>query len=403
MGKYILNIVFLLSFSLSVNGQSWLSPWENRQTISITNYNFEVMTDFQTRLEIPYVSGMQSNFADIRFTNSDGTTLLSHWTEYVEENSKAIIWLELDEVPAFGTADFYMYYINSAAESASNPEETFIFYDDFDEDDGWNIIGDNSSTAIVMFDTLTSTLQKFDACGSDGAWKSIGDTISSFKLITRDYMPADTDPTCTINEYGIETSNFKGINLRRDANDTGSGSEYGLELRDNTSTSGITTSTVNQPAGNWYRTTLSYAYICHFNLHTMMFTDDMQLVGNVYSETFNSYEFDRFTVRGGHSYHLDYVAVAKHVCVWPVVVFDPVIETCPQGTIVSIEDDYCEEGLGMITFSVSGGIPPYIVSWCIDQDSIGSILLDTVGVITLDSLVPGNYNFKIIDSEGCEN
>ncbi len=361
------------------------------------------MEDFQTRLEIEYKPGMQSDFSDIRFTNSDGSTLLSHWIEYFEENTIAVIWLELDEVPPFGTSDFYMYYINPAAVSSSNPEETFVFYDDFDEDDGWNIIGNDASTAIVMFDTLTSTLQKYDACGSDGAWKSIGDTLSSFKLITRDYMPADTDPSCTINEYGIETADFNGVNLRRDANDTGSGSEYGLELRNGASTNGITTTMVNQPVGNWYRTTLSYAYICHFNLHTMMFTDDMQLVGNVYSETFNTYEFDRFTMRGGHTYHLDYVAVAKHVCVWPVIVFDPIIESCPQGTIVSIEDDLCEEGLGMITISVSGGVPPYQVTWCIDQDSIGSTVMDTVGLMTLDSLVPGNYNFSIIDSEGCEN
>lgn len=361
------------------------------------------MTDFQTRLEILFVEGMQSDFDDLRFTNSDGTTILPHWTEYVEANTKAVIWVKLDEVPSFGTAGFYMYYINASAQSGSSPEETFIYYDDFDEDDGWNIIGESSSTAIVMFDTLTSTLQKFDACGPDGAWKSIGDTISSFKLITRDFMPADTDPSCTINEYGIETADFAGINLRRDANDTGIGTEFGLELRDGNTTSGITTSTVNQPVGNWYRTTLSYAYICHFNLHTMMFSDDMQVVGNVYSETFNTYEFDRFSIRGGHTYNLDYVAVAKHLCVWPVVVFDPEIETCPQGTIVSIEDDYCEEGLGMITISVSGGVAPYEVSWCIDLDSIGSAVMDTVGYMTIDSLTPGNYNFKIVDAEGCEN
>lgn len=403
MGKNTVNIILFFLFSFQVYSQSWLSPWENRQAISITNYNFTLMEDFQTRFEIPYMTGMQADFDDLRFTNSDGTTLLSHWIEYKEDNIKAIVWVELDEIPTFGVADFYMYYANSAASSGSNPEETFVFFDDFDEDDGWNIIGDSSSTAIVMYDSLTSTLQKYDACGPDGAWKSIGDTISSFKLITREFMPANTDTECTLIEYGIETADFKGINLRREALDPGTGTEYGLELRDGNNTSGITTSIVNQPAGNWYRTALSYAYICHFNLHTMMFTDDMQLVGNVYSETFNSYDFDRFSMRGGHTYYLDYVAVAKHVCVWPVVVFNPEIETCPQGTIIAIEDDYCEEGLGMITFNISGGVPPYHISWYIGQDSLGGAYMDTIGQMTLDSLSPGEYCFKIIDAEGCEN
>ncbi len=63
--------------------------------------------------------------------------------------------------------------------------------------------------------------------------------------------------------------------------------------------------------------------------------------------------------------------------------------------------DYCEEGLGMITISVSGGVPPYEISWCIDQDSIGSAVMDTSGYMTIDSLSPGNYNF--IDAERCEN
>ena len=123
-----------------------------------------------------------------------------------------------------------------------------------------------------MFDSLTSTLQKYDACGPEGTWKSIGDTISNFKLITREFMPSDTDPECTLIEYGIETADDRGINLRREGFDQGSGTEFGLQIREGENISGVATSIVNQPVGNWYRTTLSYAYICHFNLHTMMFT-----------------------------------------------------------------------------------------------------------------------------------
>lgn len=361
------------------------------------------MQDYQTRMEIPHVVGMQSDFSDLRFTNSTGNTQIPFWIEYAELDAFAVVWVAVDSVAPFGTADFYMYYANANATSASDPEATFIFYDDFDVDDGWNIIGPDATTAIVMFDSTTSTLQKYGGCGYEGAWKSIGDTISNFKLITRDYMPADTDSDCTINEYGIESPTFTGINLRRQAMDDGSGSEFGLELRDNQGVSGIVTSNVGQPAGNWYRTTLSYAFICHFNLHTMMFTDDMQVVGNVYSESYNKYQFDRFSIRGGHEYHLDYVAVATHLCVWPVVVFEDEIETCPQGSIVAIEDDLCEEGFGVITFRISGGVPPYDITWYNGTDSVGHGVLDTIGEMSIDSLVAGDYCFRIIDAAGCQN
>ena len=384
-------------------GQAWLSPWENRQSLSITNYNYLAMTDYQTRLEIDYKEGMNANFADIRFTNSTTNDLLPYWIEYYEEGTMAVVWLKVDFIPEFGTKDFYLYYANTSASSGSDPNSTFIFYDDFDEDIGWNDIGSSTSVGLTMLDSITSVAQKYDECGDDGAWKNLGDTISSFKFITRDFMPADSDTDCTVNEYGIETADFKGVNLRRDGMDTGSGSEYGLELRDGNNTSQISTDIVDQPVGNWYRTTLSYAFPCHLNLHTMMFTDDMQVIGNVYGETFNQYEFDRFTMRGGHTYNLDYLAVAKHFCVWPVVVYDPVVETCPQGTLVEFENDLCEEGLGYITINVGGGVAPYTVSWYDGQDSLGSMVLDTVGTMTIDSLSPGNYCFKIVDADGCEN
>lgn len=403
MKRHILNIAILLFVSHSIIGQSWLSPWENRQSLSITNYNYLEMTDYQTRLEIEYTDGMQADFSDLRFTNSSGNTTLPYWIEHFNPGVKAVVWVKVDYIVEFGTADFFLYYSNPAATSASDPNSTFIFYDDFDNDTGWNDIGSTPSTGLTMLDSVTSVIQKYDECGSDGAWKSLGDTISSFKFITRDFMPADSDTDCTINEYGIETADFKGVNLRRDGMDTGSGSEYGLELRDGDSTSQIITDIVDQPVGKWYRTTLSYAFPCHLNMHTMMFTDDMDVIGNVYGETFSQYEFDRFTMRGGHTYNLDYLAVAKHFCVWPVVVFNPEIETCPQGTLVEFENDLCEEGLGLITINVAGGIAPYTVTWFDGQDSLGSIVMDTIGTMTIDSLNPGNYCFKIVDAEGCVN
>lgn len=361
------------------------------------------MVDFQTRIEIAYKPGMQDDFDDLRFTNVNNSAPLPYWIEYYEEATRAVVWLKTDSIPAFSSTDYYIYYANANADIGSNPSETFIYYDDFDEDNGLNDIGSNTSTGTVMYDSLTSTLQKYDGCGDDGSWISIGDTITSFKLITREFMPADTDTSCTLIEYGIESSTFEGINLRRQALDPGTGTEFGLELRNNLTVSDISTTIIDQPAGNWYRSSLSYSFYCHFNIHAMMFTDDMQIAGNVYSESFNTYDFDRFTMRGGHTYNLDYIAVAKHLCVWPISVFNNEIETCPQGTLVEYQHDRCEEGLGEITIQVSGGVAPYVVTWYDGQDSLGSIIMDTIGQVTIDSLSAGDYCFKVVDAEGCEN
>jgi len=400
MDKILINIILIFLFSQELYSQNWLSPWENRQVFTITNYNYVPMVDHQTRLPISYTAGMQSDFDDLRFTTLDGT-LLSYWIEFHAENEKAIVWLEADYINPFSNKDFYMYYGNNAAESVSDPYETFVFYDDFEDDQGWNDIGP-TSTAIVMYDSLTSTLHKYEECGANGAWKLIGDTLEGFKLITREFMPADSDDSCTLLEYGVEASDFRGVNLRRDANDTGPNTEFGLELRDGITTSNINTTLADQPKGSWVRTSLSFALYCHFNMHAMMFDDSMQVTGNVYGETFRGYAFDRFTIRGGHEYYMDYVAIANHLCVWPVVSWGEE-ESCPVGDLVHFEHDRCEEGLGEITIYVSGGVAPYNVTWFDGQDSLGTILLDTIGNVTIDSLSAGEYCFKIVDDQGCEN
>jgi hypothetical protein len=79
-----------------------------------------------------YLNGRcKADFSDIRFTNADGTTLLDYWIENYTSSS-AIIWVELDSLPASpNSARFYIYYGNQSALSASNGSNTFILFDDF--------------------------------------------------------------------------------------------------------------------------------------------------------------------------------------------------------------------------------------------------------------------------------
>lgn len=99
-----------------------------------------------------------SDFDDIRFTTSDGTTLLDYWIEQTTGNGMATIWVEYDSI---GTTDttFYMYYGKADASAVSNGANTFIAFDDFergvDTDEVGGIWTEVGGTIEI------STVQKF--------------------------------------------------------------------------------------------------------------------------------------------------------------------------------------------------------------------------------------------------
>jgi hypothetical protein len=74
----------------------------------------------------------KADFSDIRFTTSDGLTLLDYWIENITGNT-ALVWVEFDSIPASpGTAEFFLYWGNPAAVDNSNGPATFIAFDDFE-------------------------------------------------------------------------------------------------------------------------------------------------------------------------------------------------------------------------------------------------------------------------------
>jgi hypothetical protein len=70
---------------------------------------------------------------DLRFTASDGTTLLSFWVESVSGTSPnriAYVWVKVSA--DLGTSqDIYCYFGNASATNSSDGANTFLFFDDF--------------------------------------------------------------------------------------------------------------------------------------------------------------------------------------------------------------------------------------------------------------------------------
>ena len=79
----------------------------------------------------------QSNGNDIRFTDSDGVTLLSYWIQSYSQTAKTgTIWVKVPALPAGAVTTIYMYYDNPSAAAASSGSGTFPFFSDF-SDPAW--------------------------------------------------------------------------------------------------------------------------------------------------------------------------------------------------------------------------------------------------------------------------
>lgn len=134
------------------------------------------LTNYQLQITIVKGSGSNSGSAiyldddaknwpdDIRFTSSDGTTLIDFWREE-SDATDGTWWVEVPTVPASGGTMVYCYYGKSDASDASDGASTFEIFTDFPGDDlpsGWTeykALG-NPVTYAVADSVYTATMPK---------------------------------------------------------------------------------------------------------------------------------------------------------------------------------------------------------------------------------------------------
>ena len=94
----------------------------------------------------------RDDFGDIRFTASDGTTLLNHWLWKKAEGSWALFWVKINDDLSSTARTIYVYYNKPDATSASNGNNTFNLFDDFEDGvvdtSKWTIVGPNVSESL---------------------------------------------------------------------------------------------------------------------------------------------------------------------------------------------------------------------------------------------------------------
>ncbi len=124
---------------------AWLSGWTYRKSKTISGSSAGTQTNYQLMLTVYKGTGtdtvttiycnnhLKNDFSDLRFTSSDGSTVLDYWIESYTSGSVATVWIEIPSIPASpSTATIYIYYDNSLATSLSNGTNTFDFYDHFE-------------------------------------------------------------------------------------------------------------------------------------------------------------------------------------------------------------------------------------------------------------------------------
>jgi len=107
----------------------WNASWTSRMNFSLTAGTVSMVNN-TLPVNVTWVTGMSATFADLRFTDMNGTEL-SYWVEDNVSSSFADVWLRVPDIGASTTVNVSMYYDNPAAASASSGGNTWQFFDDF--------------------------------------------------------------------------------------------------------------------------------------------------------------------------------------------------------------------------------------------------------------------------------
>jgi uncharacterized repeat protein (TIGR01451 family) len=123
-----------IEFNTEQVGPSWYDPlWNYRRPVILSNSggpldNYQVLVKLDNT-NFDFDKANDKGW-DVRFTKSDGISLIDYWIESWNKTSQsAYIWVEIPTL-ANGDTTIYLYYSNSEASNDSDGSATFNFFDD---------------------------------------------------------------------------------------------------------------------------------------------------------------------------------------------------------------------------------------------------------------------------------
>jgi PKD repeat protein len=165
-------------------GESWLTGWANRKSHIINNAS-GAGTNYQVKINV--INGTtadsgntvyennsaNSNWSDIRFTASNGNTLLDAWNETQINGVNLTCWVEISDNLSAVNSTIYIYYGNPSASPYWNGDNTFLFFDDF-PDSSLNTTKWTKTTSNVTVANSIVTVSQ-----SNSSWSGILGSIST--------------------------------------------------------------------------------------------------------------------------------------------------------------------------------------------------------------------------------
>lgn len=185
------------------------ASWDKRKRVSLTNTDSTAYATATIRLDVIYDSDMQSDFDDLRFTEDDGTTLLSHWIETVNASADAVVWIEVFDLSLLDTTNVYMYYGNATATDAS-ATTTFLYLDDFEDNNITEYSGDTTLFAanttfnyegVYGLDATNNSGKTTDGIYNTNVSVTQGETIRYLQYV--DTGAGSGDEPCTL--FGVQS------------------------------------------------------------------------------------------------------------------------------------------------------------------------------------------------------
>jgi hypothetical protein len=218
--------------TLTISSSNGLGTY--RSLVTVANPGGTTLTGFQVHVILGAsfdYSKAQATGADVRFTASDGTTMLPFWIEsWSPTSSSASLWVKVPTIDSVNGATLYMYYGNSTASSASNGNSTFDFFDDFSlgsiDSTKWTV---NGGTWSVINGTEPNGLSGSIAHGVTN--RPPNQILYSTSFTGSDYIFEAYGQQLSGRHWGLGTrvngpTNFYSTNLYADLNTTNNLYEY---------------------------------------------------------------------------------------------------------------------------------------------------------------------------------
>ncbi len=202
---------------LGVPNSEWYdSTWDARKRISVSNVDTNTYTDAAVQLFVDYDSDMQADFDDLRFTDSDGTTLIPHWFGSTTNSVVSEVWVKIPSLPAESTSVVYMYYNKPTATSTSSSTDVFVVADDFEDNDLSEYSGETSEFSVngsYAYDGVYGLDSTSDTARTEsGGAYTLDQTVSQGETIRfKQYVDVSTsDETCVL--FGVQTTGAPASN-----------------------------------------------------------------------------------------------------------------------------------------------------------------------------------------------